>query len=950
MSKLFNSPITQETDPQASAWRVKLSNGVVYGPVELGELREWAEECRLTPGDQVSSDAVHWVNAETLPELAMQWMVEMASGEIFGPVNLHAIVGFVHSHLVIPNSRLVNRVTGEKSTVADLVLPLIPDAPKDETPSVVPVVAENATSSDRSSAEIAEKNNVIRRSEAELIKTHGDFEAGMHDLRDRLGRATSDYDSTLNNLREKESSLSTAVRERDLALQSARDLDSVRSEKESRIQTLTRQIETSTADETAMSSVLEQYRAELEQAHQETREMATRAKGINEDIPVLSEQTQNVSEVPAASEEEVASQRERIEVIEGEHLQKETQLQAKIEELTGCRNGLNQELETMRGELPRREADIKAMSERVISMENSVIEAGNEAKQQKIRCQRLQKELDQTNDAFKQREMLWVREKARLDTEHTAPRVIGAPSERDYAPGFFGKRRMLGWGIVFLIAVVATLSVIFELVPAEVKDEKNSNMAAVEQRGKQKAFIGAIEKEKAVPQTRVAELEQKWKTSAQLQAELAKARNLSAEAEAGLQQAKVAKTVSEQDLATLKARQGEVSQKAVEAEEQAKQVQALQDEIGREKQRQESLFQDAAKVCKVMLAAEKERADLQAQVDAQAKRMIEVMNTVNTADQVQEELAREKQVSTEREAEIVEANQARAAAAQAIVGLKQKIAEGEKQAKVLKRKGELLTQRQAELARARKLSVETDADLQQAKVAKTASEQDLATLRARLKEVSQKVVTAREQANQVQALQDEIGKEKQWQESLLREMARACEAVQAAKKKRADLQAQVTETPTVEQFDIDRGEPPSNAIELAKDTDRANTTSGFLSAGSEANRYYKAGIQKWDAGDVDGAIAEFKKTIRLDSSAAGVYYNIALGYVAKGDRYKACDYAYQAGEIYFKNKRNNQANRVVEFMKIVDPSSSLIEKLRKKIPEKESLSKRVVWSPMPLRP
>ncbi|MFH1970012.1 MAG: hypothetical protein ABIJ53_06805, partial [Verrucomicrobiota bacterium] len=143
-----------------------------------------------------------------------------------------------------------------------------------------------------------------------------------------------------------------------------------------------------------------------------------------------------------------------------------------------------------------------------------------------------------------------------------------------------------------------------------------------------------------------------------------------------------------------------------------------------------------------------------------------------------------------------------------------------------------------------------------------------------------------------------------------------------------ERQSQVAETPAVESKQ-ERGEP-----ENVTAPDKAKTTSAFLSAGSEANRHYKAGIQKWDAGDVDGAITEFKKTVSLDSSLAGAYYNIALGYVKKGDRDEACDYAYQAGEIYLKNKNNKQAIRMVVFIKNIDPSSSLIEKLRKQIAEK----------------
>ncbi|MFH1477795.1 MAG: hypothetical protein ABIH24_09965, partial [Verrucomicrobiota bacterium] len=438
MSKLLNSLTAQKAGPQASGlslparWRVKLSNGAVYGPIELDELRTWAEECRIAPGDQVSADNVNWVNVETLPELMMQWMVKMASGEIFGPVHLHAVIDFVHSRLVIPNSSLVNQVTGETATVAALVLPLIPDAARDEFLAASQVVAEKATFStvnqgeperepsrlpsdqhkekfqphiaqlratvseselriqqlqgdldarqaqilqlrdekaalektylvkleelqknntvaaqalekaeaqvkalrddqvrrekelaDRIgslsdqtqdvSGQIVEKNNVISRLETELIKVRGDFESGIRDLQERLGRTTNDYDSVLNNLREKEASLSAAVRELEQARQSAQALtanyevrvkeldvqigertsqqqasarefetrqneierlnaalagkeeqwaqtarawDSARSENESQIQQLTRQVEALTADQAAGQSAL----------------------------------------------------------------------------------------------------------------------------------------------------------------------------------------------------------------------------------------------------------------------------------------------------------------------------------------------------------------------------------------------------------------------------------------------------------------------------------------------------------------------------------------------------------------------------------------------------------------------------------------------------------------------------------------------------------------------
>lgn len=501
-----------------------------------------------------------------------------------------------------------------------------------------------------------------------------------------------------------------------------------------------------------------------------------------------------------------------------------------------------------------------------------------------------------------------------------APPALAKPG----APGSSGKPRRLAWGIVFLVVFALALTAVIKLIQADLK----SNQAAAEQQGTLKTLLEAVEKEKAGLRTRVAELEQKWKVSAELQAELAAARKLSAEEEAELQRATAAKAAAEQELATLKTRLGEVSQNTVMRPEQAQQIQVLQDELGREMQRQESLFQDAAKAYAAMLETEKERAELQAQVDAQVKRMTEVMNAT---DQIQKELAREKQVSTESEVEIAEANRARAAAAQAMAELKQKFSAGEKQARVLKKKRELLAQRQADLTAARKLSAETKTELQQATAARTAAEQELAALKARLAAVSQNVVTAQDQAQQVQALKDEIGREKQAQESLLAEMAKACAAVPAPQRPNPALPAQTAEAPPPGQLAGGRGDQAPAASEPAQVAAKENSARALLSAGSEATRHFKVGAQKWEAGDVDGAMAEFKKTISLDSAAAAAYYNLALGYIAKGDRYKACDYLYQAGEIYLTNENTRQASRVVEFIRTIDPSSALGEKLSAKI-------------------
>lgn len=457
MAKLLNSLMAPETSSQASSgslttWRVKLSNGAVYGPINLGELRSWAEECRLAPGDQVSSDTVHWVNAESLPELAMQWMVEMTSGEIFGPVHLHAVVDLFLARLVNPNSRLTNSVTGEVSTVADLVLPLTSNAAKDEFPAGAPAVAESATSDDRLirftqdtaaaslppdqdqeklQLRIAELQAMLAESQAYIQQLQRDLDSQQTQtlkLRDETAALEKTYLLKLADLQENGDVAANLIKKLETQVQALgaelaqkeqqgadaeRDWESFRSEKESRIQALTRQIEVTTADQAAMHAALEQNRAKFEQARQETQKLASRAKQLNERISGLNSQVQNVSENLAESAAEVAEERGRIEPKTGEHLQPEAQLQTKIEGLSARLNALSPELQTVRGELAGREAAIERMAQRMSSMEKSGPASANEA-QQKIRRQGLPEQPLQIEVQSKRREMLPVTEKAKL--------------------------------------------------------------------------------------------------------------------------------------------------------------------------------------------------------------------------------------------------------------------------------------------------------------------------------------------------------------------------------------------------------------------------------------------------------------------------------------------------------------------------------------------------------
>ena len=66
-------------------WYVRTEDGKVYGPADVPSLARWAQEGRIEPASFVSCDRKAWIPAQTMSELGMTWLVEVAPGKVFGP-------------------------------------------------------------------------------------------------------------------------------------------------------------------------------------------------------------------------------------------------------------------------------------------------------------------------------------------------------------------------------------------------------------------------------------------------------------------------------------------------------------------------------------------------------------------------------------------------------------------------------------------------------------------------------------------------------------------------------------------------------------------------------------------------------------------------------------------------------------------------------------------------
>src|SRR3954462_3100785 len=119
-------------EPTAQAWYLrKHEDGTVFGPLTFEQLERWASTAQIAPHDSVSSDQTTWVKAPMLPELGMDWLVEVTTERFYGPTTLGAIEEFVRLGEINGETFVINSCDGSRRRVNEMPLVLSPGAVED---------------------------------------------------------------------------------------------------------------------------------------------------------------------------------------------------------------------------------------------------------------------------------------------------------------------------------------------------------------------------------------------------------------------------------------------------------------------------------------------------------------------------------------------------------------------------------------------------------------------------------------------------------------------------------------------------------------------------------------------------------------------------------------------------------------------------------------------------
>ncbi|MDB6175182.1 MAG: hypothetical protein JWL59_4493 [Chthoniobacteraceae bacterium] len=111
---------------------LKHEDGALFGPIKFEQLKQWALEAQVSPLDKVSNDEKSWIKAPMVPELEMDYLVEVSPDQFYGPTTMGAVREFLQMGEISTRARITNCRDGSETVLNEL-------------PGIAPVPTEEIT-------------------------------------------------------------------------------------------------------------------------------------------------------------------------------------------------------------------------------------------------------------------------------------------------------------------------------------------------------------------------------------------------------------------------------------------------------------------------------------------------------------------------------------------------------------------------------------------------------------------------------------------------------------------------------------------------------------------------------------------------------------------------------------------------------------------------------------
>src|SRR6266571_2093120 len=98
----------------------KHQDGSVFGPISFDQLSSWTSAAQVAPQDVVSTDQQTWLKAPMVPQLGMDWLVEVTSERYYGPTTIGAIQEFIRLGDINADTFIINSCDGSRRRIREM--------------------------------------------------------------------------------------------------------------------------------------------------------------------------------------------------------------------------------------------------------------------------------------------------------------------------------------------------------------------------------------------------------------------------------------------------------------------------------------------------------------------------------------------------------------------------------------------------------------------------------------------------------------------------------------------------------------------------------------------------------------------------------------------------------------------------------------------------------------
>jgi hypothetical protein len=95
-------------------------DGSIFGPISFDQLSNWASAAQVAPQDVVSTDQQTWLKTPMVPQLGMDWLVEVTSEHYYGPTTVGAIQEFIRLGDINADTFVINSCDGTRRQIGEM--------------------------------------------------------------------------------------------------------------------------------------------------------------------------------------------------------------------------------------------------------------------------------------------------------------------------------------------------------------------------------------------------------------------------------------------------------------------------------------------------------------------------------------------------------------------------------------------------------------------------------------------------------------------------------------------------------------------------------------------------------------------------------------------------------------------------------------------------------------